>query len=63
MVKGRDIGLVGDMSAPETIGRLIEDFFGDTTRLSTWKRNVSFVRNDVCWEVEGQKLVAIYDAL
>lgn len=63
MVKGRDIGVVGDMSTPEAIGRLIEDFFGDTTRLSTWKRNVSFVRNDVCWEVEGQKLVAIYDAL
>lgn len=63
MVEGRSIGLVGDMSRAQTIGRLIDEFFADEMRLAAWRCNVISAREEVCWEVEGRKLVAIYDAL
>jgi glycosyltransferase involved in cell wall biosynthesis len=63
MVKGRDIGLVGDMSRPEGMARLIEELFRDEGRLAAWTRHACAARKEVCWEVEGRKLVAIYDGL
>ncbi|MCV2218231.1 glycosyltransferase [Thauera sp. Sel9] len=63
MVEGRDIGLVGDMSKPQSIARLIEALFQDKARFSKWMRNASSARQEVCWEIEGSKLVAIYEAL
>ncbi|MDR1995921.1 glycosyltransferase family 4 protein [Azonexus sp.] len=63
MVKGRSIGLVGDMSGAVSIGRLVEEFFFDEVCLAEWRRNASLAREEVCWEVEGGKLVAIYDAV
>lgn len=63
MVSGRDLGLVGDMRTPESTARLIDEFFRDDARLAAWARNSSDARKQVCWEVEGRKLVAIYGAL
>lgn len=63
LVKGCDLGLVGDMSTPEKIGQLIEVFFGDGSRILSWKRNVHSARSNICWEVESKRLVSIYDGL
>ena len=63
LVRGNDIGLVGDMGSAGKIAALIDDFFGDPQRLAAWRDNLSTVRADICWETEERKLVKIYQAL
>ena len=63
MVQSRGIGLVGDMSSPRTTARLIDEFFSDDRRLTGWQQQVAEARKSICWEKEGEKLVAIFEAL
>lgn len=63
MVEGRGIGMVGDMSTPEAFAGLIDSFFGDPARFSTWAEKVLLARHAVCWEVEARTLLSIYEAL
>jgi len=63
MVQGQQIGLVGDMSTPEELACLVDEFFSDEQRLASWRINVSTARKHVCWEEEEKKLVEIYEAL
>lgn len=63
MVFGQKIGLVGDMSTTEKLAGLVDEFFENEQRLTTWRENVAMVRKRVCWEEEEKKLVKIYEAL
>ncbi len=63
MVLGQQMGLVGDMSTPEKLAGLIDEFFEDEQRLVAWQKNVSISRERICWEEEEKKLVGIYEAL
>ena len=63
IVEGYGIGLVKDTSSPEKLAELIDDFFSDQRRISTWKSSVAMARQLICWEQEEKKLVEIYEAL
>lgn len=63
IVRGNDIGLVGDMDSPAHIAALIDEFFGPTGRQTEWKENVASARTRICWEEEEKKLVSLYEAL
>lgn len=63
MVHDRDIGMVGDMTAPQQIAGLIDSFFAEQERHARWRANLARVRSEVCWEVEGRKLVQLYGGL
>lgn len=57
------IGLVGDISHPEAMARMIDDFFSDEQRLLGWKNNTETASRLICWEEEGKKLVQIYEGM
>jgi glycosyltransferase involved in cell wall biosynthesis len=63
MVQSHDIGLVGDMSSPGATAQLIDEFFSDSHRFTAWQQRVAEARKIICWEKEGEKLVAIFEAL
>lgn len=63
LVEGQQIGQVGDTGSPLKLAALIDDFFSDEQRFTTWKAQVSVVRQVICWEQEEKKLVKIYEAL
>ena len=58
-----EIGMVGAMDSPGQIARLIDAFFADERRLENWRERVTVLRKAVCWEVEQEKLLKIYQAL
>jgi glycosyltransferase involved in cell wall biosynthesis len=55
------IGLVGDMSTPDTAACVIDDFFSDPGRLQGWKDQIMQVRQGIYWE-DG-KIVEIFASL
>jgi len=57
------IGLVGAMDSPGEIASLMDAFFSDERRLEVWRKRVAVMRKTVCWEVEQEKLLKIYQAL
>jgi glycosyltransferase involved in cell wall biosynthesis len=63
MVEGRQIGLVGETGSPRKLAALVDEFFSDEQRCRAWQSNVLELRRHVCWEVEQDKLVEIYEAL
>lgn len=62
-IQGRNIGLVGDTNSPVSFASLIEDFFENRARMTDWKKNLSLASEEINWEVEGRKIVEIYDAV
>lgn len=63
LVVGENIGHVGDMETAGKVAALIDSFFADPQRLEGWRRNLSAVRQRVCWEKETLKLVQMYETL
>jgi glycosyltransferase involved in cell wall biosynthesis len=63
MVQGQQIGLVGDMSTPEKLAVLVDEFFSDEQQLALWRANIAQAGKRICWEEEEKKLVEIYEAL
>jgi glycosyltransferase involved in cell wall biosynthesis len=63
IVVGRGLGMVGDTSTPESFALLIDQFFADEERITTWRSNLAKARKVLSWEREGAKVVAIYEAL
>lgn len=63
LVKEQEIGLVGDTGSPRNLAALMDDFFSDEQRFASWKAQVAMVRELICWEQEGEKLVEIYETL
>lgn len=62
MVHEREIGRVGDTSAPKKLAALLDEFFSDDQRFAAWKARVLVARKEICWEQEEKKLVEIYEA-
>ena len=62
IVAGYHIGMVGDTSSPESLARLIDQFFADQKRRREWRSNLAKARRELSWEREGAKLVSIYEA-
>lgn len=63
MVEGQQIGLVGDTGTPQKLASLIDDFFSDEKRFTSWQTQLATARKLICWEQEEKKLVEIYEAL
>lgn len=62
-VVGHNIGLVGNMSDAYSIANLIDEFFMDTKRATTWRENILEVRKKICWEEESKALINIFQTL
>lgn len=58
-----NIGLVGKMDSSEDIAMLIESFFMNETHIQMWRDQLNIVKNEICWEQEGKKLLKIFDTL
>lgn len=63
LIVGHSIGQVFDLSDTDKIADAIRDFFSDEPRIATWRANLRRVRQELCWQSEGQRLKAIYEAL
>lgn len=63
IIRGSDIGLLGDMQTPQSLARLVDEFFRDTIRLDAWRDRVKETRKTICWQEEEKKVVAIYASL
>jgi glycosyltransferase involved in cell wall biosynthesis len=57
------IGLVGDLSTPNSAAQLIEEFFSDQKLLEGWREQVMQARQHVCWGREMEKIARIFSGL
>jgi glycosyltransferase involved in cell wall biosynthesis len=63
IVSGHGIGQLADLSSTDTIARAIDDFFADLARLQSWRGAVLRARDLLNWDVEGVKVVQLYESL
>jgi len=63
IVHDKNIGMVGDTSSSQKLAKLLEEFFSNEQRLSKWRQKLAEVRQEVCWEHEGRKLIESYEVL
>lgn len=55
-----NIGMILPSHDPKIIADVIIDFFSDNNRINTWKENLKFAAEELCWEKEEQRLLEIY---
>jgi glycosyltransferase involved in cell wall biosynthesis len=60
-VSGQGIGLNKPMNSIEGIASAIDEFF--STDFETYEQNVKKLSKDYIWDVQGKKIVDIYDSL
>lgn len=53
-------GVMADLGSPGAIADSVNQLFADETHLALLKRGAKAAREDLNWDVEGQKLLAIY---
>ena len=63
IVSGHGIGQLADLSSTDTIARAIDEFFADPARLEAWRGAVMRARKLLNWDVEGAKVVQLYESL
>jgi glycosyltransferase involved in cell wall biosynthesis len=63
IVMGNGIGEVADLSTEAKIAAAIDGFFADPARLDAWRAAAAVAREKVNWDVEGRKVVEIYEKL
>lgn len=63
IVAGGDIGVVADLRSEKAMAQAIDDFFADADRFALWRKNAAAIRSRISWEVESERLVALYKAL
>lgn len=63
IVEGHGIGRVADLSDEHRMAAAIDAFFSDEARLAAWRSAAQAARQQVNWEVEGRKVVEIFEAL
>lgn len=54
------IGMIVENHDPKFIANCINDALSDTNRMVKWKENLKFAAADLNWEVEKQKLIAVF---
>ena len=60
IIRGYDIGLFIENHEPTTIAATIREALSDSARRTKWKQNLSVAAQDLRWENEEKKLLAIY---
>ena len=55
-----DIGLFVENHRPETIAQTVRNALADPDRYLRWKSHLQQAAQDLCWEKESEKLLAIY---
>lgn len=60
IVMGHGIGEVRQLADARQFGQAIDAFFGDASRLQSWRDGVARARQEVNWDVEGRKVVEIF---
>ncbi|MEJ8835224.1 glycosyltransferase [Ramlibacter sp. AN1133] len=62
-VAGHGIGQVSDLGDVGAIARAIDRFFADAARLDGWRESAARARTEVNWDVEGRKVVELFEVL
>lgn len=60
IVKKYDIGAVYEHKNPKLLAKKIEEIFSLENRYKKWKDNTKQAAQELCWENEEKKLIAIY---
>jgi len=64
IIRRYDVGSVVDVLDPEHVGRAISTLLNDVDALARMRRNaLATAKRELCWEVEREKLVSLYDAI
>lgn len=63
VLDGYGFGVLGDLSRPEALARLIDDVAATPERLAALKAGARRARAELNWTIEGQKLLGIYDTV
>ena len=61
IIKGYNIGTFIEEHNPEHIAQKIKEVISDEESLKTWKNNLNFAAQELCWENEEQTLIKIYE--
>jgi glycosyltransferase involved in cell wall biosynthesis len=64
IIRHYDVGRVVAPLAPEAVGRAISALLNDADTLARMRRNALVAaKQELCWEVEREKLMSLYDAI
>lgn len=55
------IGMLLSSHDPKEIAEVVRDFFNDKERLASWKENLKFAAQELCWENEEVHLLKIFE--
>ena len=54
------IGMLLGSHDPKQIAEVVRDFFNNQERLASWKENLKFAAQELCWENEEEQLLKIF---
>lgn len=63
LVHENGIGMVADLSSSRRIAGAVAEMFSDPLRIEGWRKHLLRVRQELSWQIEGEKLKQIYRAL
>lgn len=61
IIKDYNIGAFIEKHEPEHIAEIVKKVISDEETLKTWKNNLNFAAQDLCWENEEKILLEIYE--
>ena len=61
VIKDYNVGTFIEEHNPEHIAEKIRETLSDEETLETWKNNLNFAAQELCWENEEQILIKIYE--
>ena len=61
IIKDYNIGTFIEEHNPEHMADKIRETLSDKETLKTWKNNLNFAAQELCWENEEQTLIKIYE--
>ena len=60
IIKSYNIGDIIDNHNPEHIASKLNSMFLDTDRMQLWKKNLQIAGEELCWEVEQERIIEIF---
>jgi glycosyltransferase involved in cell wall biosynthesis len=61
IIRDYNIGTFVDDHNPQHIAEKIKEVLSDENTLTTWKNNLNFAAQELCWENEEKTLIEIYE--
>ncbi len=61
VVEKYQIGMLLNSHDPQEIAKVIREFFSNEVRLVSWKENLKFAAQELCWENEEEQLFKIFE--